>query len=466
MNFFKPGPSFGENIGSALGQGLSALMQHKMQQQLQKSQQSQKVRAYTQAGVDPNMALALTYMPEKAQATFWKDFSERGGGEGPSQQEESQNQLQQLMQSISSPGTPQTGMKTLQQAQPQIQQQPDQSDQLLRLAQTQQPSQTQQQEQPIMRKQKSNQQNQSLTQQQGQQLTPEQQWKQMQEPEAPKTEPESLPIIERKGNAIKLGKPGQKSIDEPKKTFQEELAEIDRQSPKYDMAPLYSSLAEHRATPIMQRQTAEERKQLHQDLKAYNEKIDQKKEAAIETLPRLDKIEKLTRYGYLGSRFINSVLKSVKHGIGGAVIDVNFDYTGSMPADAQELEKESIKLMSAAVKASGLGSKITQQEYNTIFSSIPSLMQSNKGRMKVLYNSRNELKADLARAEAKDIVMKAYNNRPPKNFKSLVEKVAAPKIKYYADKFVEGFKTSPESLSGFTGAGYGDVENGALYPLM
>ena len=94
-----PGTNWAEQLGQGLGVGLNQLAQNKINQLQQRHAHMQKTQAYTGLGFSPQEAQALSSLPDKLQQLIIPAYLERGGA-GAQQQEQPQEQagIEQLLQ--------------------------------------------------------------------------------------------------------------------------------------------------------------------------------------------------------------------------------------------------------------------------------------------------------------------------------------------------------------------------------
>lgn len=244
---------------------------------------------------------------------------------------------------------------------------------------------------------------------------------------------------------------GQKQIQQETQRPSTELQELQK-IPFYEKSPgsqrkelidrMRNYLKENKnLTP---KQRGQLRKQLNEQLKEFKE--DQKllsaeykpvlKEylnkgkVAEEDINRLEKLARLTREGDEGSAWVNVPVKTLKLG------NYGIDLTQLMTDDAQEIDKLS-KDMVRGIK-DVFGARVTDRDLQTFMDTIPTLMQSKQGRLRVAYNLLQAKRADVARKNAAKRILNANRGKLPDNFDLLVEEIAAPEVQQYAENFRRG----------------------------
>ena len=163
-------------------------------------------------------------------------------------------------------------------------------------------------------------------------------------------------------------------------------------------------------------------------LPTYKE-LNKEYKSAINNDTRLDRIETLTKQGKLGKPLFNSLLKTLSKGIGGFGIDL----TGLMTADAQELDKLSTDFIREAKDI--FGSRLTDADLKAFLRIIPTLSQSNSGRMRIIHNMRLFNAGIKVRKKAMDSVISENNGKRPFNLDQLIEERSIDELNDLAQVF-------------------------------
>lgn len=181
-------------------------------------------------------------------------------------------------------------------------------------------------------------------------------------------------------------------------------------------------------TPAQER--AEQHK-INKETQGIYEQTFKEAKAATNSDKRLNRIEQLIKKGNLPSPGWGSLLKGLSKGIFGHGIDLNY----LTHADAQEFDKLSTDFIKDAKAI--FGARLTDQDLLNFLKTIPSLSQTNEGKLRVV----NNLKAANAAAKIRENVMsqiiKANGGKRPADLESLIEEVSAPQIAMLADQFKE-----------------------------
>lgn len=159
----------------------------------------------------------------------------------------------------------------------------------------------------------------------------------------------------------------------------------------------------------------------------YYEQIKNEYKGAINGNKRLDQIEKLTKEGNLGVPLLNALLKLPQK--------IGIDLSGIMTADAQELEKLSNDFIKDAKQY--FGSRLTDQDLAAFMKTIPSLAQSNQGRLRIIGNLRAFNEAAILRKKAADQIIRENNGHRPGNFEEQIEDRIGEELDNLAGKFVQ-----------------------------
>ena len=177
------------------------------------------------------------------------------------------------------------------------------------------------------------------------------------------------------------------------------------------------------------------KQQIAQDkeTKPIFDEINKEYKTAKENDKRLDRIEVLTKKGSLGTPLGNAAIKTLAKGIFGFGIDL----TNWMTADAQELDKLSTDFIRSAKDIFG-GSRLTDADLNAFAKIIPSLSQSNNGRLRIVHNMRLFNEAAKIKKQALDKIIEANGGKRPANLESLIDKVAGPQLDELSARFKRG----------------------------
>jgi hypothetical protein len=195
---------------------------------------------------------------------------------------------------------------------------------------------------------------------------------------------------------------------------------------------------------MTRKEKLEERKQAHieqreidKDTKPFYEKVINESKGAQKTDARLNRMEELVQKGNLRHPFWNSLFDTVASGIfgpHGPKMDIHF----LQNADTQEFRKLSREFIKNAKDI--FGSRVTEGEIKLLLESVPSLSQTDEGKMRIINNLRIFNEASKAEKEAMEEIINENNGRRPKDLELLVSKRVSPKLDYFADQLKSGVR--------------------------
>ncbi len=177
----------------------------------------------------------------------------------------------------------------------------------------------------------------------------------------------------------------------------------------------------------------EDRKIEHQEVKESKDwlKENNKKSRAVkEQNARLDKMQKLVESGKLDSSATSSFLNTVEHGFWGVGINLK----GLTNPESQEFEKLSNDMLSGIQDV--FGSRILKTEVDTFLKTIPNLLQSDSGKLRVINNLKILNDAKLAQDKVAKDILKENNGKVPRDLQLLVDERLDPLLDDLHKKFV------------------------------
>jgi hypothetical protein len=213
---------------------------------------------------------------------------------------------------------------------------------------------------------------------------------------------------------------------------------------------LEETLARPGLTASQQTKLRDRVEKRNKDLRAEQEKIDsftkgyfkditEQAEAARTGGMRLDRMEELVETGQLPSTGTASLVDALATGI--PILGIGLDVSGTLyTPEAQEFKKLSKDFLRDVKKF--FGARVTQQEVNQFLQTIPNLLQSDEGKLRVIRNMRifhktAEIKNDIASE-----IIEANNGFRPKNLQQLVEKKAKPQLDIWGKVFKSDLRTN------------------------
>lgn len=185
--------------------------------------------------------------------------------------------------------------------------------------------------------------------------------------------------------------------------------------------------------------SAREQEQINKETKPFYDTVAKEAKAAKDNDIRLDRMQELLNRGNLTSPYLVSAIKTVSEGIvgpHGPKIDLDF----LMSADSQEFSKLSNDFLKNIKDIVGTGN-LTNKEVEIYLKSIPSLLQSDSGKQRVINNLKTLNEGAKLRKKITDDVIKENGGKRPRNLDSLVDERMEPYQKEIAERFKSGIGT-------------------------
>ena len=190
------------------------------------------------------------------------------------------------------------------------------------------------------------------------------------------------------------------------------------------------------------KQDQEERKIQHADEKEskkwYREK-NKKAKGIKENNARLERMRKLVNNGKLSSPETAAALDSLAHGIWGVGINLK----GFQHADSQEFEKLSNDMLKGVQDI--FGSRILKTEVDNFMKTIPTLLQSDAGKIAVIDNLKMLNEANLQEDKVAKEIIKANGGKIPANLEELVDSELGEYLDDIHERFVNQTHEVPET---------------------
>lgn len=187
----------------------------------------------------------------------------------------------------------------------------------------------------------------------------------------------------------------------------------------------------------------EEREARKETLPVYKEVVRKYKDAR-ENDQRLGRMKELVKKGKLGSPTFNNALETLSHGVFGIGINLK----NLMSADAQEFDKLSTEFLKGAKEL--FGARVTDNEIKMFMKMVPTLGQSDAGKMRVIANMNIGNKANKIRYNAMRDIIKENKGKRPFDLEDLIEERAGKQLDALAEEFksnIRPLENSDESLN-------------------
>jgi hypothetical protein len=192
------------------------------------------------------------------------------------------------------------------------------------------------------------------------------------------------------------------------------------------------------------RESIHRQENIDKETKDFYKELTKQADTAKENNRKLSKLEQLVRYGRLGGPLANSLLKSLAKGVRGYGMDLTF----LMTPDAQNFDKLSTDFVRGAREI--FGARLTDSHMRAFLKTIPSLMQTREGMMRVITNFRSTNDIKILKKKAMTEIIKENNGRRPSNLDSLIDERVSPVI----DQWVEEIKDTEPVTFGSGGSFY------------
>lgn len=177
----------------------------------------------------------------------------------------------------------------------------------------------------------------------------------------------------------------------------------------------------------------EQQKLEHQDVKESKQWLkdtNKKTKAVKENNTRLDRMEKLVRSGKLNSATLAAGLDTVSHGLWGVGINLK----SLLSPESQEFEKLSNDMLSGIQDM--FGSRILKTEVDTYLKTIPTLLQSDAGKIAVIENLKLFNEAKIAQDKAAKDIIKENGGKVPPDLELMVDDRLNGYLDELHDRFV------------------------------
>ncbi len=406
------GSELGRALGSGLGAGLGALASRKVEKMRHK-EESNRLQSL---GFSPQLAHAFPKLPEKTQQEILSSVDWSRINNSHQQQPQQQPQIQQMQQPQQ-----QQRMQQQQQMQPQGQPAPQQNvprdlqqmsrpntQEILRSLSGQGPQQPfAQQEQQFAAARQQSPQN---------QLTPNQQIGQA---------AAAQQVAEKEAQAQGLFKAPVDPLEQ-----QKELADYKQQRKEQHELALY------------------ERKRMDEgekESKEWLKETNKKSRAVKENNARLDRMENLARSGKLDKPGFSAALDTLTHGIFGFGINLK----SLQSPESQEFDKLSKDMLSGIQDV--FGSRILKTEVDNFLQTIPTLSQSNEGKIAVIENLKLLNEAKLAQDKTAKEIIKENGGKVPADLQLQVDDRLDDTLDKIHERFVNQIHTPIKNNTGTIG---------------
>lgn len=247
------------------------------------------------------------------------------------------------------------------------------------------------------------------------------------------------------------------AVSAPEQNLQQQMPFAKRQ--EQEKTPLFASKAKQLSENAQLVNQSKAQQAIQQENRkealSYVKSIRKEAHAAQDNDMRLDRMEALINTGKLNNPKFVSLIKSLGKGVFGFGIDL----TSTLTPESQQFDKLSTDFLKSAKDI--FGTRITNNEIDQFLKTVPTLMQSNAGKVAVIENLRAFNKASKIKKEIANKLYDYYGANLPANFEQQVEELAAPELDAIAQQFKTVNSQNPAASAGNVGTTPGLV-GGAL----
>jgi hypothetical protein len=188
-----------------------------------------------------------------------------------------------------------------------------------------------------------------------------------------------------------------------------------------------------------------EKQQLAADkeTKGFFDEIHKSSKAAKEGNIRLDRMVELIKDGNLTWPSVASFLDTVEKGIPLWESNLGLDLHWLENTDSQEFRKLSNDFIKNAKDI--FGARVTNQDLLSFMKTVPTLSQSDTGKVRVIRNLRLMNEIAIVKKNAMDEIIDENGGQRPPNLERLVDQRTQDQVDALADKFKKGIMTQDEA---------------------
>lgn len=187
---------------------------------------------------------------------------------------------------------------------------------------------------------------------------------------------------------------------------------------------------------IESRQEKFEKKQelIDKNTNPFVEKINSDYEVAQAGDQRINRMKELIKEGNLSNPAFASVLDTLEHVVPSLGIGINLKWL--LTPESQEFDKLSKDFLKDVKKI--FGARVTDNEVRSFLKTIPTLSQSNEGKLRIINNMQLFNEASKSKKDVLNEILEENGGFRPRNIDQLVEKRSKKKIDEIAKRFEGG----------------------------
>jgi hypothetical protein len=204
-----------------------------------------------------------------------------------------------------------------------------------------------------------------------------------------------------------------------------------------------------------QKMSATERRESHKEkvdtdklYRPYIAKAAEEYKGVRESSHKLDRMEQLVKGGKLSDPKLAAGLQALSEGVSiylpkiGPVTLPGLNFKSILKPDSEEFEKLSNDFIKNAKTI--FGSRITDQDLKSFMATVPNMMMTNEGKLRLIKHMRFYNDAIRARHDAMKDILKKNNDYAPRNFELSIEDAASKKLDQLAREFKFSMKPIPQ----------------------
>jgi hypothetical protein len=176
-------------------------------------------------------------------------------------------------------------------------------------------------------------------------------------------------------------------------------------------------------------------------------KMNEEYKGVRETTHKLDRMEQLVKSGKLSGPKMAAGLQALSEGVSlflpgvGPVHLPGLNFKSLLKPDSEEFEKLSNDFIKNAKAV--FGNRVTDQDLKAFMSTVPNMMMTDEGKLRLIRHMRFYNDAIRARHDAMRSILDKNEGYAPRNFEVLIEEAASKKLDQLASEFK--FESKPKA---------------------
>lgn len=177
-------------------------------------------------------------------------------------------------------------------------------------------------------------------------------------------------------------------------------------------------------------------------------KMNEEYKGIRESAHKLDRMEQLVKGGKLSGPKVAASLQALSEGFSafvpgfGPIHLPGLNFKSALKPDSEEFEKLSMDFIKNAKTI--FGSRITDQDLKSFMATVPNMMMTDEGKLRLIKHMRFYNDAIRSRYDAMRGVLKKHDDYAPRNFELKIEDAASKKLDQLANEFKFSLKPKAE----------------------